>query len=113
MSNTQVCVTFDVAPVQSRCSAQQGLGSPAGMLWTQVSQSQHEASMAPWFRSGLGLGGMKAACYLENDGLFLPLVASAPGKYHLVIIRTAGIYEGLSLCQAGTQYLGLGAGMAW
>lgn len=56
------------------------------MLWTQVSQSQHEARAAPWYQRWAWPWGMKAAYFLERDGLFLPLVASSPGKYHLVII---------------------------
>lgn len=43
---------------------------------------------------------MKAACFLNNLGLFPPPVASALGKFHLIIVRSEGAYGGLSLGQA-------------
>lgn len=44
-----------------------GAQSPAGMLWTRVSQSRQEASGCPGAGVDLALG-MKAACLLRKKG---------------------------------------------
>ena len=90
-----------------------GLGAQLRCCGTQVSQSHHGASMVSWYQEWTWPWGMKAACFLENVGLFLPLVSSGAGKYHLVIIQSVGSGEGLSLGQAqesvpGARGWGLG-----
>lgn len=40
-------MALDVAPVESGALPTMGPESPAGMLWSQVSQNQHEASGCP------------------------------------------------------------------
>lgn len=96
--NTQVCSDLRCCSSTVRFSAHQGPGSPARMLWTQVSKSLGSQCQAVLL-SGPGFGVRRLPVYQEEP-VSPPVVASDPGRKRFTVIYSLGIHEGLSLCGA-------------